>query len=123
MNKDPTSFALTEPKYGSDATGLETTAERVSGGYILNGEKRWIGNATHAKVIIIFARETEKKVLKGFLVKNPSKGLTCKKIEGKMALRSVQNADIWLKNVFVRDTEVLPFNGWSNGPGKVLTHS
>ena len=41
-------FGLTEPDFGSDASGLQTTAKKVEGGYVLNGEKRWIGNATFA---------------------------------------------------------------------------
>lgn len=48
-------FGLTEPNYGSDATGLKTVAKRVKGGYLLTGQKRWIGNATFADYIIIWA--------------------------------------------------------------------
>lgn len=50
------SFGLTEPEYGSDATSLKTSAKKVEGGYIINGNKRWIGNATFADYIIIWAR-------------------------------------------------------------------
>jgi acyl-CoA oxidase len=49
-------FGLTEPDYGSDATSLKTTATKVEGGYKINGQKRWIGNATFADYIIIWAR-------------------------------------------------------------------
>ena len=49
-------FGLTEPTHGSDASGLLTTAEEVEDGYILNGTKRWIGNAGYSDFIIIFAR-------------------------------------------------------------------
>ncbi len=52
------SFALTEPDYGSDATSLKTAATKVEGGWILNGKKRWIGNATFADYIIVWARNT-----------------------------------------------------------------
>lgn len=47
---------LTEPGYGSDASSLNTTAAKVEGGWILNGQKRWIGNSTFADVAVIFAR-------------------------------------------------------------------
>jgi alkylation response protein AidB-like acyl-CoA dehydrogenase len=48
-------FGLTEPNYGSDATSLKTTATKVEGGYLMNGTKRWIGNATFADYIVIWA--------------------------------------------------------------------
>ena len=51
-----TCFGLTEPTNGSDATGLRTTATRTEGGWLLNGEKRWIGNATFADYICIWAK-------------------------------------------------------------------
>ena len=49
-------FGLTEPENGSDATGLKTSAKKVEGGYILNGSKRWIGNATFADYVIVWAK-------------------------------------------------------------------
>lgn len=52
-------FGLTEPLYGSDASSLKTTATRVKGGYLLNGQKRWIGNATHADYICVWARNSD----------------------------------------------------------------
>lgn len=52
-------FGLTEPNYGSDATSLKTTATKCEGGYMLNGSKRWIGNATFADYIVIWARNAE----------------------------------------------------------------
>ena len=54
-------WGLTEPGFGSDASGILSTARPVSGGFIVNGRKRWIGNATHAGVLVIFARNTETK--------------------------------------------------------------
>lgn len=51
-------FGLTEPNNGSDATGLQTTAKKVEGGYILNGQKRWIGNGTFADYITVWARNS-----------------------------------------------------------------
>ena len=52
-------FGLTEKEFGSDATSLQTSAKKVEGGYILNGNKRWIGNATFAHYIIIWARNLD----------------------------------------------------------------
>src|SRR5215831_5401586 len=51
-------FALTEPAHGSDSVSLETSARRDGRGWILNGSKRWIGNATFADVVVVWARDT-----------------------------------------------------------------
>lgn len=117
-------FGLTEPNNGSDASNLQTTAEKAAGGYILNGEKRWIGNSTHAKAIIIWAKVKDTNEIKGFIVENGTQGMTLEKIEGKYSMRAVQNADIYLKNVFVTDSQVLEKgNSWNTGPGRALKHS
>ncbi|KAJ4704412.1 Acyl-coenzyme A oxidase 4, peroxisomal [Melia azedarach] len=99
---------LTEPEHGSDASTLETTASQVPGGYILNGQKRWIGNATFANLLIIFARNATTNQINGYIVKKDAPGLTATKIENKIALRIVQNGDILLKKVFVPDEDRLP---------------
>jgi len=84
------SFALTEKDFGSDATSLECSATKVEGGYKINGNKRWIGIATHSDAIITFAREKESKEIMGFIVNTKSSpGLRVTKIEGKYALQSV----------------------------------
>ena len=54
-------FGLTEPDYGSDAAHLQTTAKKVEGGYLLNGEKRWISNAIISDYIITWARNLDEK--------------------------------------------------------------
>lgn len=90
-------FALTEPHGGSDvAGGLETTARREGDEWVLNGEKKWIGNATFADLTVVWARDTEDHHVKGFVVEKDTPGFHPEKIEGKIALRSVQNADITL---------------------------
>jgi glutaryl-CoA dehydrogenase len=85
-------FALTEPGHGSDASHLTTTARREGDDYVLNGSKRWIGNATVSDLAIVWAR-TEEGVA-GFLVELPNPGFRPTKIEGKVAKRSVWQADI-----------------------------
>lgn len=85
------SFGLTEPEYGSDATSLKTFAKKVEGGYLLNGSKRWIGNATFASYIIIWAKNVDEgNKIQAFVVEKGAKGLHTKKIENKFALRIVQ---------------------------------
>src|SRR6266536_5990100 len=65
-------FALTEPDHGSDSVNLETTARRDGGHWVLNGAKRWIGNASFADVIVVWARDVADAKVKAFLLeKNP----------------------------------------------------
>ncbi|MCX8564344.1 acyl-CoA dehydrogenase family protein [Mycolicibacterium mucogenicum] len=92
-------FGLTEPHGGSDvAGGMQTTARRDGDEWVLNGAKRWIGNATFADHIVIWARDVDTDRVLGFVVDKGTPGLTATKIENKIALRIVQNADIVLSN-------------------------
>lgn len=97
-------FGLTEPLGGSDvAGGTRTTARRDGGNWILNGAKRWIGNATFSDWVVIYAKDVDDNQVKGFLVDTTLEGFSAAKIENKIALRTVQNADITLDNVVVPD--------------------
>ena len=97
-------FGLTEPLGGSDvAGGLRTTARREGGTWVLNGAKRWIGNATFSDWVIVFALDEADGGVKGFLVDTTLPGFRAAKIENKIALRTVQNADITLDGVRVPD--------------------
>lgn len=102
------SWALTEPSHGSDASGLTTTARKVNGGWILNGRKRWIGNATWADIVIIWARNTDTNSVNAFIVRKGNPGYKATKIENKIALRCVQNADICMTDCFVPDEDQIP---------------
>ncbi|WP_411803949.1 acyl-CoA dehydrogenase family protein [Arthrobacter sp. LAPM80] len=95
-------FGLTEPLGGSDvAGGTRTTAVRDGDNWILNGAKRWIGNATFSDWVVIYARDVADNQVKAFLVDTTLPGYSATKIENKIALRTVQNADITLENVVV----------------------
>jgi glutaryl-CoA dehydrogenase len=97
-------FGLTEPLGGSDvAGGTRTTARRDGDSWILNGAKRWIGNATFSDWVVIYARDLADNQVKGFLVDTKTDGYSATKIENKISLRTVQNADITLENVVVPD--------------------
>jgi glutaryl-CoA dehydrogenase len=101
-------FGLTEPLSGSDsARGLRTTARRDGDTWVLDGEKRWIGNATFADVVVIWAKDVADEQVKGFLVTTDTPGFTATKIEDKIALRTVQNADIVLDGVRVPESRRL----------------
>ena len=92
-------FGLTEPNVGSGvAGGLETTCKFDGENWVLNGQKKWIGNATFADVIVIWARDLDSGRVKGFLVRKENPGFSAEKIQDKMALRIVQNAIITLKD-------------------------
>ncbi|KQX06421.1 MULTISPECIES: acyl-CoA dehydrogenase family protein [unclassified Leifsonia] len=98
-------FALTEPLSGSDsAQGLRTTATRDGDTWTLNGSKRWIGNATFSDITVVWAKDTADGQVKGFIVPTSTPGYTATKIENKISLRSVQNADITLENVVVPES-------------------
>jgi glutaryl-CoA dehydrogenase len=102
-------FALTEPEGGSDvAGGMRTTARRDGDSWVLNGAKRWIGNGTFADLIVVWARDEQDDQVKGFVVEKDVPGLTATKIENKMALRTVQNADILLTDCPVPESNRLP---------------
>ncbi|XP_073140832.1 acyl-coenzyme A oxidase 4, peroxisomal [Henckelia pumila] len=116
-------WGLTEPDYGSDASSLRTTARKVEGGWILEGQKRWIGNSTFADILVIFARDTATNQINGFILKKNVPGLQSTKIENKIGLRMVQNGDIILKKVFVPDEDRLPGVNSFQDTSKVLAVS
>jgi glutaryl-CoA dehydrogenase len=91
-------FALTEPEHGSDAVALETRARREGDVYVINGAKRWIGNASFADVTIVWARDDEGNV-GGFLVEKDTPGFEPKVMTGKVAKRAVWQTDITLTDV------------------------
>ena len=95
-------FGLTEPGHGSDvARGLQTTARRDGDEWVLDGEKKWIGNGSFADLVIIWARDVETDRVLGFVVETPTPGFTAVDLEDKIALRAVQNAHITLEGVRV----------------------
>lgn len=102
-------FGLTEPLSGSDsARGLRTTARREGDEWVLNGAKRWIGNATFSDFVVVFAKDEADGQVKGFIVDTGLQGFRADKIEDKIALRSVQNADIAMVDVRVPESSRLP---------------
>jgi glutaryl-CoA dehydrogenase len=101
-------FALTEPDHGSDvARGLETTARREGDTWVLDGRKRWIGNAAHSEYVAVFARDVADGQVKVFLARTDAPGMTLQTIERKLALRLITNSDIELDGVLVPETHRL----------------
>jgi glutaryl-CoA dehydrogenase len=100
-------FGLTEPEHGSDAVALETSAQREGDGFVLDGAKRWIGNASFADVTIVWARGEDGEV-GGYLVEKGETGFSAQPIAGKTSQRSVIQAEIRLDGVRVPDDARLP---------------
>ncbi len=101
-------FAMTEPLGGSDvAGGMRTTAKRDGDTWILNGAKKWIGNATFADYVVVWARDVDDNHVKGFVVEKDMPGFSPVKIEGKIAFRIVENAEITLTDVRVPEANRL----------------
>ncbi len=101
-------FGLTEPEVGSGTSGgLTTTARRDGDTWILNGQKKWIGNATFSDVTVIWARDLEDNQVKGFLVEKGTPGFKPEKLKNKIALRVVQNALITLEDCRVPEANRL----------------
>jgi glutaryl-CoA dehydrogenase len=117
-------FGLTEPEVGSGvARGMQTTARRDGDTWVLDGAKRWIGNATFADVVVIWARDEADDQVKGFLVEKGTPGFVTTKMTGKIALRAVQNADIRLTGVEVPESARLQGANTFMDTASVLTTS
>ena len=101
-------FGLTEPLSGSDtAQGLQTVAKRNGDSWTINGAKRWIGNGSISDVTIVWARDADDGQVKGFIVPTSTEGYAASRIENKMALRIVQNADITFTDMVVPEANRL----------------
>lgn len=114
-------FGLTEPDVGSAASmGLKTWCRREGDKWIISGEKKWIGNATFADFIIIWAKDEEDNQVKGFIVDRETPGLVTEKIEDKMSLRIVQNAIIRMVDIEVPESRRLQNANSFRDTAKVL---
>jgi glutaryl-CoA dehydrogenase len=113
-------FALTEPTHGSDSVALETAARRDGDDWVIDGAKRWIGNATIADVVVVWARDADDGKVRGFLVTPDTPGYAATVIEGKGASRAIWQADIRLEGVRVADSDRLPGARSFKDAGRVL---
>ena len=113
-------FGLTEARHGSDIVQLETRARREGDEYVLDGEKRWIGNASFADVTVIWARDDDDNV-GGFLVEKDTEGFSTEVMTGKMGKRAVWQAEIQLEGVRVPAENRLESADTFKETAKVLT--
>lgn len=99
-------FGLTEPDYGSNPGGMVTKAEKVDGGYILNGAKMWITNGTIADVAVVWAKLDG--VVRGFLVEKGTEGYSAPEMKGKHSLRASITSELIFQDTFIPDENILP---------------
>jgi glutaryl-CoA dehydrogenase len=99
-------FCLTEPRFGSNPSGMETTATRTSTGFRLAGHKRWATNATVAQVAVIWAKLDDQ--VRGFVVETDRPGVVVKPIKHKWSFRASESAEIELNGVELPESALLP---------------
>lgn len=103
-------FGLTEPNAGTDASYQQTTAQKVEGGYVLNGTKIFITNAGYANVYVVFAMTDKSLGTKGitaFIVESDFEGFKVGKKEEKMGIRGSSTCELIFTNCFVPECNVL----------------
>ncbi len=114
-------FGLTEPDFGSNPGGMVTKAEKVDGGYILNGSKMWITNASIADLSVIWAKLDG--VVHGFLVEREREGYSTREIRGKHSLRASDTSEIILEDCFIPGENRLPNTRGLSSPLMCLTQA
>jgi glutaryl-CoA dehydrogenase len=114
-------FGLTEPDYGSNPGGMITKAEKVDGGYLINGAKMWITNGTIADVAVVWAKFNGK--VHGFLVEKGTKGFSAPETKGKLSLRASITSELIFEDCFIPDENILPNTAGLKSPLMCLTQA
>ncbi|MEW6124374.1 MAG: acyl-CoA dehydrogenase [Pseudomonadota bacterium] len=110
-------FGLTEPDAGSDPAGMRTRAEKIDGGYRLNGAKMWITNSPISDLAVVWAKSAAHgDQIRGFVVERGMKGFSTPKIEKKLSLRASITGEIVLENVEIPEENLLPNVAGLKGP-------
>jgi len=117
-------FALTEPDFGSNPSGLRCRAQKTADGYRLNGAKKWIGNGTVADVAIVWAKvdgdagvdPESAGAIRGFLVENGTPGFKSALIEGKLSLRAALTAELTFDDCIIPADALMPKSGGVKSP-------
>ncbi len=114
-------FGLTEPDFGSNPSGMLTTAKRVSGGFRITGTKRWITNGSAAHVALVWAKLDG--VVRGFLVPTTSNGFSARDIHGKWSLRASVTSELVMEDCEIGEDALLPGVSGMRGPLSCLTQA
>ena len=115
-------FGLTEPGAGSDPGSLSTTAVEKDGGYVLSGEKKWIGNASFSDVAVIWARTDDNRI-SGFLVETDNPGFRADVLPRKASQRAAWQTHVTLRDCHVPEGARLPKAEGLGSTLSILTHS
>jgi glutaryl-CoA dehydrogenase len=114
-------FGLTEPDFGSNPSGMRTTARRVGSGWVLDGEKRWITSGGLADVAVVWAKADDK--IRGFLVERGARGFTTRDIEGKFSLRASVTSELIFQECEVPESALLPGSDGLKSPLSCLNQA
>lgn len=114
-------FGLTEPDFGSNPGGMITKAEKVDGGYLLNGAKMWITNGTIADVAVVWAKLDGK--VRGFLVEKGTKGYSAPETKGKLSLRASVTSELVFEDCLIPEENLMPNSGGLKSPLMCLTQA
>ncbi len=119
-------FGLTEPDYGSNPSGMITTARETGDGWVLRGAKMWITNGSTAQVAIVWAKTgalDDVDSIRGFIVPTNVKGFSAKDQKGKLSLRASDTSELVLEDVCVPRDALLPKSGGLKSPLMCLTQA
>jgi glutaryl-CoA dehydrogenase len=119
-------FALTEPEFGSNPAGMQCRAAKIADGYVLNGAKKWIGNATVADVVVVWAKagnDDDQQAIRGFLVEKGTPGFEPSLMEGKLSLRIGFTAEIAFTDCAISAEALLPQSRGLRSPLECLNHA
>jgi glutaryl-CoA dehydrogenase len=117
-------FGLTEPDFGSNPTGMATTAVRTASGYRINGTKRWITNGSAAQIAVVWAKlDGPQGKVHGFIVPTNAKGFTARDIHGKWSLRASVTSELHMEDVEVGEDALLPGVAGMRGPLSCLSQA
>lgn len=114
-------FGLTEPDYGSNPSGMLTTARETENGYVLNGAKMWITNGTLADVAVVWAKLDGE--VRGFLVERGTPGFTAPEMKGKHSLRASVTSELIFQDCEIPKTHIFPDIKGLKGPLSCLTQA
>ena len=109
-----TALATTEPNAGSDAASIQTTARRVDGGYVLDGQETWISNGGVAELYVVFAtvqRGSGHRGITAFLLHRDDEGLSFGQPMRKMGQRAIINTEVFLQDCRIPDDRRLGEEG------------
>ena len=101
-------FALTEPNFGSNPSGMLTRAVRDGDSYVLNGEKTWITNGSLADLAVVWAKLEDTDRIQGFLVETGTPGFTAVDLHNKLSMRASTTSSVGLSNVRIPAENILP---------------